>query len=73
VDDAAKTERIVSLISGQPTCLDCLAARSGITPRDAARTIERIASSLRFAAQATGLCRLCGRTVGPVYSLARPE
>ena len=62
---------IVAVILERPTCLVCLAAKVGVTPRDVARALDWIASIVRFNAQARGHCALCDGVVGPVYSLPR--
>ena len=73
MDDPTKGGLIVAVILERPTCLVCLTAKVGMTQLDAVRTIERIAENLRVIVQQGDRCRLCGSTVGPVYSLARPD
>ncbi len=72
-DEAAQGRRMVAVILERPTCLTCLAAKVGVTMRDAARALDWIAGIVRFNAQASGHCRLCDCVVGPVYSIARPD
>jgi hypothetical protein len=72
-DDAAQGRRMVAVILERPACLTCLAAKVGVTTREAARALDWIASAIRFNAQVSGHCRLCDGITGPVYSIARPD
>ena len=73
MDHATRAGLIVAVIVDRPTCLLCVALKSSLTPFDTVRTIERIQESLAVTAKRGDRCRVCGSTVGPVYSLARPQ
>jgi hypothetical protein len=62
---------LVSVIVERPTYLPCTAAKVGETQLGTLRAIERMGTLLRLTVEPGGRCRSCGRTVGPVYWLAR--
>ena len=64
---------MVAVMLERQTCLTCLAMKAGVTPKDAARTLDWIAGILRFHAQASGHCRICDSMVGPLYWIDRPD
>ena len=71
--EPSRAGAITAMIWERPTCLLCLAAKVGVTPRDAACALEWIASVVRFNARDRAHCSLCDCIVGPVYSLPRQE
>jgi hypothetical protein len=69
MEDAVLARLVLSVIMKRPTCLVCIATKVGETQPKTLRTIERIGTHIRTERQ--GRCRLCGMTIGPVYSIAR--
>jgi hypothetical protein len=63
---------ITALILDRPTCVECIAAKSGLSPERAAIVIERIAQVLTLHRQ-VGRCRACGRMDAAVMFVDRPH
>ena len=61
---------IIAVIVERPTCLVCIKAKGGMTTLDAVRGIERIGQNIVLAIERGADCRVCGSSLGPVYSLA---
>lgn len=64
---------ITSVILERPTCLLCVTAKVGATMLAVVCAMERIGQTVRVRAVNDERCRACGSTLGPVYSLTRPE
>jgi hypothetical protein len=62
---------IASIIVERPTCLACIADKTGGAQLDAVRALERIGKTIHVAIENNERCRVCGSTLGPVYSLDR--
>ena len=75
------------LLVERPMCLDCIAAKAGVSPAEADRaltiiathlplqrhaTLTMMATDLQLQRHATERCRACGNA-GPVYSLRSPD
>ena len=73
LDQAAQGRWITAVLLERRVCLSCLAAKVGVTEREAAHTLDWIASIVRFHAEARGHCRLCDGVVGPVYWMPIPR
>lgn len=52
---------VARLIMDRPTCLDCIATKSGLTTREAEETLTAIDDALRVFRE-PGLCRVCEET-----------
>jgi hypothetical protein len=63
---------ITALILDRPTCVDCIAAKSGLSSTRAALVIERISKVLTLHRQ-VGRCRVCGRMDAEVMFVDRPR
>ena len=63
---------ITALILDRPTCVDCIAAKSGLSSPRAALVIERISKVLTLHRQ-VGRCRACGRMDAEVMFVDRPR
>jgi hypothetical protein len=73
MDQATQAGLIVAVILERPTCLLCIVAKAGLTSLDVVRCLERIGRHLAVRVERGDRCRLCGSTVGPVYSVGRPD
>jgi hypothetical protein len=63
---------VTALILDRPTCVDCIASKSGLSARRTATVIERIAKVLTLHHQ-VGRCRACGRMDADVMFVDRPR
>ncbi len=63
---------ITALILDRPTCVDCIAAKSGLAAKRAAIFIERISKVLTLHRE-VGRCRACGRMDAEVVFVDRPR
>jgi hypothetical protein len=72
VDDANLLGLIASAILERPTCLDCLDAKVEAPTLSVVRTVDRIGKTISVHAS-NERCGACGSTVGPIYSLRRPQ
>jgi hypothetical protein len=61
---------IAVLLAERPTCLDCLALKSGLTFAEVDRYLTTIATALDLVRNERGGCQICGN-VGPTFSLLR--
>jgi hypothetical protein len=73
IDDSTLTGLIISIIVERPLCLSCIATKASARQLEALRCIERIQATLRVVMEPGERCRACGSTIGPVYSLPRPD
>ena len=63
---------VTALILDRPTCVDCIASKSGLSSKRAVSVIERIARVLTLHRE-VGRCRSCGRMDAEVMFLDRPR
>jgi hypothetical protein len=61
---------ITLLLLERPTCLDCIALKSGLALTEVDRCLTIIGTSLDLVRNDHDRCRVCGN-VGPVFSLLR--
>jgi len=59
---------ITVLISDRPLCLDCCAAKAGMTPASVRAYLNELAKTVVIHQGATDRCHACG-TVGPTVSI----
>ena len=72
VDEATQAGLIVAVILERPTCLLCLTVKANLTTLEVVRTLDRISRTLAVRISQGDRCRMCGSTLGPVYSLPPP-
>ena len=61
---------IALLLLERPTCLDCIALKSGLAVTEVDQCLTIIGTSLDLVRNDRDRCRVCG-SVGPVFSLLR--
>jgi len=61
---------ITTLILERPTCVGCVATKTGMTVQSVLAYLERMSRTVNVQRMSNERCRACG-TIGPVVSIGR--